>query len=334
MQKKIAAEKPVIGVSACLTGQKVRYNGSALRVTSPCQDLLACFELKSTCPEMAVGLGTPRQAIRLVGEKHREQALPSPTKSRSANAIAFDPNITSQLSQQADSFVEQNSALCGFILAQGSPSCGPFRVKRYSSNGQLLGNDTAGIFARRLQELLPYLPVEDHGRLNDSVLRENFVLRVYIYQEWQKLMKKSLKPHHLTDFYRHYKMQVLAHDQQAYRDIGRSLANLKGKDLHTVAQKTGERILTALQQKANRKGHSNVLQHLQGYLKRWLEPEEKRELSELIHSYRRGEVPLIVPMTLLRHHLQQYKHQPAIAYAHQQHYLNPYPQAMGLRNAI
>ena len=189
---------------------------------------------------------------------------------------------------------------------------------------------TVGIHTRVITQSLPNLPVEEEGRLNDPVLRENVVNRVLVYRRWQDFLRQDINAKGLVTFHAAHKYMVLAHSQAANKRLGRMLSDLKGRHLPEVAGEYIAELMAALQRRCNRDRHVNVLQHIMGYLKKRLDGEDKQELVESIEAYRRGEVPLIVPIFLLRHH---FRHQPD-PYMDSQWYLDPYPAALGLRNNI
>jgi uncharacterized protein YbgA (DUF1722 family)/uncharacterized protein YbbK (DUF523 family) len=317
-----------IGISACLMGQPVRFNKSHKR-SRFCTDVLSQYvEFVPLCPEVGIGMGTPRQAIRLVSDSAQS------TEVRAVGSSDPSLDVTEPLTQYAQEQASRLNDLCGYILMQKSPSCGLFGVKRYLKNGHPEGT-TQGIFAAEFQRHHPLLPMEEAGRLNDDALRENFLVRVYTLHDWRTFMAEkqgSLIPGDLIHFHSRYKYLVMAHSQAHYKSMGRLLANMKQQPLEDVAEAYIASLMSALAKPASRKMHTNTLMHLQGYLKQALSAGDKHELTDLIHQYREGIVPLVVPLTLLKHHI---SHQPESAdYVRQQVYLNPHPHALGLRNAL
>jgi uncharacterized protein YbgA (DUF1722 family) len=204
------------------------------------------------------------------------------------------------------------------------------RVKVYNPDGKGAVRKGTGAFARVLMQRMPLLPVEEEGRLNDAVLRENFVNRVYVYQRWGQLVEKGLSAARLIEFHSRHKYMVMAHSQAAYQRMGRLLSNLSGSELDALAEQYIRELMTSLRRRVNRKRHVNVLQHIMGYLKRRIDSEDKVELSASIEAYRREETPLVVPITLLRHYFRNHHDQ----YMAKQYYLSPYPDSLGLRNMI
>lgn len=314
-----------VGISACLMGQPVRFNGGH-KQSKFCKDTLSeYFDFRSVCPEVGIGMSTPRQAIRLVS------ASANDTEVRAVGSDDSDLDVTDDLEAYARRQAEKLSDVCGFIFMQKSPSCGVYGVKRYLPNGYSQGS-TQGIFARVFTEINPLIPVEEAGRLNDSALRENFMMRVFAFSEWKKFRQQPLTAGGLVSFHSRYKYLVMAHNAAAYKQLGKLVADLKAEPLATIAEQYISQLMAALRKPATRKLHSNTLMHLQGYLKSYITGADKRELSDCIDHYRRGIVPLVVPITLLKHHFNH--HGDTLKYAREQAYFNPHPYELGLRNSI
>lgn len=310
-----------IGISACLLGSPVRFNGGH-KQSQLCSTTLAhYFEFVPACPEVAIGLGTPRQPIRLVGD-------PAQPKARGS----VDPNldVTEALHSYGQQLASRLTDISGYILMQKSPSCGMERVKVYQDNGHPAEGGGSGIFAAALMQALPDLPIEEDGRLNDPVLRENFLTRVYAYAAWQQLLREGLTRKALIAFHTRYKYQLMATSPRDYRELGRRVGQSSEQPLASFAAEYFSDLMQALRQPANRGTHCNVLQHLSGYFKRQLSAPDRQELQRLIQQYRKGIVPLVVPLTLLKHYL---RHYPDV-YLTQQAYLQPHPEELSLRNAI
>ncbi|EIK53673.1 hypothetical protein YO5_15220 [Stutzerimonas stutzeri TS44] len=312
---------PRIGISACLLGEPVRFNAGH-KQSALCREVLAQhLQFVPLCPELAIGLGTPREPIRLVGTAEQPRARGS---------VHAELDVTEQLAAYGREVAAQLGDISGFILMQKSPSCGMERVKLYGENGHSLPATASGIFARALMEARPDLPVEEDGRLHDPVLRENFLTRVYAHAQWQRLLRDGLSHRAIVDFHSRYKYQLMAAHPQQYRALGRRVANLREQALEDFAPQYLRDFMQALGRPATRGTHCNVLQHLCGYLKNALAPADRHELGRLIEQYRSGIVPLVVPLTLLKHHLRHHPH----AYLERQAYLQPHPEALSLRNAI
>ncbi|MEH6389201.1 MAG: 2-thiouracil desulfurase family protein [Pseudomonas profundi] len=310
-----------IGISACLLGHPVRYNGGH-KQSRLCKDVLARhFEFIPLCPEQAIGLATPREPIRLVGDPANPQALGS---------INRTIDVTDALTSFGTQTAEQLDDICGYILMQKSPSCGMQRVKVYQDDGQPADGGGRGLFAAALMRARPDLPVEEDGRLNDAVLRENFITRVFAYAEWQRLQRAGLTRRGLITFHERYKYQLMATCREQYRQLGREVAQSASIPLEAFAPRYFSQLMAALKQPANRGSHTNVLQHLSGYLKRALSSPEKQELQRLIEQYRTGVVPLVVPITMIKHHFRRHPH----SYIDRQAYLQPHPDDLSLRNAL
>ena len=307
-----------IGISACLLGAPVRYNGGHKRSTLCTEVLAEHFELVPLCPEMGMGLGTPRPTIRLVGEPEAPRALMPQEQDR---------DVSEELRAQVD---RVPAGLSGFVLMQKSPSFGLHRVKLYRDNGHLAEKGSRGIFAAALHARYPELPLEEEGRLHDPVLRENFLNRVFVHARWQRLLADGISRQGLIDFHARHKYLLMATHPQQQKALGRLLGHLGQQDLHELATRYFRELMSALSRPATRGTHSNVLQHLSGYLKQHLGSQERAELQHLITQYRGGVIPLVVPLTLLRHHFNRHPD----AYIARQDYLRAYPDALSLRNSI
>ena len=314
------AERPLIGISSCLVGQKVRYDGTAKRNRWLVDDFGKHVDYRPICPEMAIGMPTPRPPIRLVG---------TPGEIRVLGVDDPTVDVTGQLEDFALNTAAQLHGLSGYVFMSKSPSCGMERVKLYNDKGHA-EKKGVGAYARVIMASLPNLPCEEEGRLNDPVLRENFVNRVYAYRRWQSLRQQGLTSQRLIDFHARHKYMVMAHSQAAYQRLGRLLSNLKGVDLEKLADGYEAEFMTALKRRVGRKRNVNVLQHIQGYLKTRIDGGDKQELAGSVEAYRREEVPLVVPMKLLRHYFRRNPDH----YIDRQWYLDPYPESLGLRNTI
>ena len=309
-----------VGISACLMGMEVRHD-KGHKHSRYCTDTLAHYFLfRSLCPEMGAGLSAPRKAMRLV-ERDGGVRLVTTDGRRDHSALMQD-FIDRALPGLVD--------LRGFILMAKSPSCGMERVRVYKPDGDVLHRDAAGLFAAALQARYPLMPVEEEGRLNDDALRENFVERVFLYDDWCQLVASGLTAGALIDFHSRHKFQLLAHCQRTYRQLGPLLSDLKSRPLDAIADDYIHAFMAAMKQRVSRGAHVNTLQHLAGFLRHELSDTDRHLINEQIEAYRREEVPLIVPMTLLRGGLRKVQ-QP---YLEKQGYLSPYPDALGLRNRV
>ena len=314
------AERPLIGISSCLLGQKVRYDGTAKRNRWIVDQFGKHVDYQPICPEMAIGMGTPRPPIRLVG---------TPDASRVVGVEDPGIDVTVALEDFALNTAAGLGQISGYVFMSKSPSCGMERVKLYNAKGHA-EKKGVGAYARVVMQSLPNLPCEEEGRLNDPMLRENFVNRVFTYRRWQSVREAGLTAKALVDFHSRHKYMVMAHSQAAYQRMGRLLSHLKGVDLEQLADAYEAELMTALKRRAGRKRHVNALQHIQGYLKDRIDGSDKRELSDSIEAYRREEIPLVVPMKLLRHYFRRNPDN----YIDRQWYLDPYPESLGLRNTI
>jgi len=310
-----------VGVSQCLLGDPVRFDGGHKRNRFLTDVLSKYVEFQPACPELAIGLGVPRKPIRLIVTDGQD---------RIRGVANSEIDVTDALVQEAERAVTQMPDICGYVFMQNSPSCGVFGLKRYGTNGYSIDSRGRGAYAKRFMELMPLVPVEEAGRLNDAGLRENFITRIFAFYDWQQTLLAEPTAKKIIAFYSRYKYQVMAHHVPSYFSIGKFLANLSGKDMRKVSQEFIQLLMAALANPVSRKGNVNVLMHLRGYLKLHINKTEKAELSRLIESYANGHVPLVVPLTLLRHHLMTLDN----AYLKDQIFWSPYPEELGLRNFI
>ncbi|MCW8975297.1 MAG: DUF523 and DUF1722 domain-containing protein [Sedimenticola sp.] len=321
MSSKKPFEKITVGISSCLLGENVRYDGGHKRDRFITDTLSNYMVFKPICPEMGSGMSTPRPPIRLVGnpEQPAVVGVDDPTM-----------DVTHQVKSYSRRQVKQLGDISGYILKKDSPSCGMTRVKVYPVKGGAAERKGIGIFARALMNQHPHLPVEEEGRLNDPVLRENFVNRVFVYRHWQELVSEGLTPAALIEFHARHKYLVMAHSQAAYKRMGQLLSHVPRQLVKPVSESYIEELMAALKRPVSRKGHTNVLQHIMGYLKRNIDGEDKDELVTSIERYRQGEIPLVVPITLLNHYFRRHPD----PYIKKQVYLQPHPEKLGLRNDL
>ena len=310
-----------VGISTCLLGKEVRHDGGHKHSRYCTQVLSKHFEFCSICPELEAGLGVPRPAIHL---REHEDGL-----------HLIESKGTKDHTQPMQDFIQQIlpslENLRGYILMAKSPSCGMERVKVYEENGHPASATGQGVFTARLMQHNPLLPVEEEGRLHDDMLRENFIERVFAYDDWmQNVAGENLSKQALIDFHTRHKFTLLAHSEKIYRQLGPMLGDLKSEPLEQIADRYIHQFMEAMTQRVSRGSHVNAMQHLLGFLKEGMSAEEKTVLLEQIEAYRRGEIPLVVPMTLLR--LAQRKE--PVDYLHSQKYLTPYPDELGLRNNV
>lgn len=312
-----------VGISQCLMGESVRYDGSHKHSKYCTQTLSSWFEFVPVCPEMGIGMGSPREAIHLRGSLEHDEI-------RAVGNRTASLDVTDKLVAYGISKGKELTQLCGYILMGRSPSCGMERIKVYHENGNPLGKTSAGLYAREFMRQQPLLPVEEEGRMQDARLRENFVVRVFAYKRWRDLLDSGLSLATLQEFHARHKYLLLSHHQPAYRYLGRVVAHAHQRPLGDVQEEYGRIFMETLKKVATNNNHANVLQHLMGYVKHELDSNSKQELVRLIESYRQGQVPLIAPFTLLRHHLKRHPN----AYIEKQVYMEPHPPELMLRNFI
>lgn len=310
-----------VGVSACLLGKEVRHDGGHKHSRFCTQVLARHFDFRSICPELEAGLGVPRPAIHL--REYDNELRLIETKGTADHTDAMQSFIKEIMPSLAD--------LRGYILMAKSPSCGMERIKVHNPESRVTRRDGRGLFAEALMETYPLMPVEEEGRLNDDGLRENFIERVFAYDDWmQNVTGEKLAPQALIEFHTRHKFQLLAHCEKTYRQVGPLIADLRSEPLQDIANRYIYLFMKAMSQRVSRGAHANALQHVMGFLKESMGQAEKQVLNEQISAYRRGEVPLVVPMTLLR--MAQRREQ--ADYLRCQQYLTPYPDELGLRNNL
>ncbi len=309
------SHKIPVGISSCLLGQSVRYDGGHKYDAYINRRLANYFDFRPFCPEVAIGLGTPRPPIRLVltSDGLRVQGVKDSSQ-----------DVTEQLSEYGKHVAAKQAGICGYLFKSRSPSCGMERVKTYQETGMPGRSDGVGAYAQAIMQAHPNLPVEEEGRLHDPDLRENFIERVFTRYRWQQLNQRGATPARLVDFHTRQKLAVMAHNQAAYRRLGQLVAEAGRRGFAKRLLQYEEELMHAMRRPASRKSHSNVLQHLQGYFSRQLSAGDRAELSGLIEDYRNGLVPLAVLLTLIRHHLRHHPNEWAL----NQTYLEPYPREL------
>jgi uncharacterized protein YbgA (DUF1722 family)/uncharacterized protein YbbK (DUF523 family) len=317
-----APEVPLrLGVSACLLGENVRYDGGHARDRFVADTLGQWFEYVPVCPEMEIGMGTPRPPVRLVDDGGRTRLVaPSSGEDFTERMVVYAEAKISELARVD---------LDGYILKGSSPSCGMERIPVYHS-GRTWRRHAPGLFAGKLLELWPTLPIEEAGRLNDAGLRENFIERVFCRNRWRVLVKRGLNRQGLVQFHTAHKLLLRAHNEAAYQRLGKLVASCGAVSDHELFAAYESGFQNALRTQATRKKHANVLYHAFGYLKKALGPVEKRQLLAAIEDYRGGLLPLIVPLTLLRYEIRRH----AVDYLAGQLYFDPHPKELMLRNHV
>lgn len=302
-------------------GEEVRFNGGHSQSKICRNQLAAHFSYKTFCPEVAAGFSIPRPTMRLIGEPD------NPTLTYTKDQ---QQNLTQQLTDAIKPILERCKELDGFILKKDSPSCGMERVKIYQSSGHPHQQRGSGLFAKALMERYPNLPIEEDGRLNDPHLRENFVMRVFAHHNLRTEVLEQPSLHNLLQFHSSYKYLLMAHNQAAYKALGKMLASAHQEPLESLLVTYYQQFMDAIKTPASRGSHCNVMQHIMGYLKRSVGSEARGEILKVFEQYRLGEINLITPITLLSHYINQNGSE----YIRTQRYLQPYPAQLGLRNQL
>ncbi len=314
-------EKIKLGISACLLGENVRYDGGHKLDRFLKETLGQYVEYLAVCPEVECGLGIPRESMHLEGEPGKERLLTTRTR----------VDMTRRMVNWAQKRVREleKEDLCGFIFKSDSPSSGMERVKIYNEN-KMPVKQGVGIFARIFMERFPLLPAEDEGRLHDPELRENFIERIFVLKRWRESLRQNKSRKALVDFHAAQKFLILAHSPKYYQLMGQLVAGQKSMSVPEMRAKYQELLLEAMSSKATPKKHANVLQHMMGYFKKQLSTDEKKELMDIIEKYQKGYVPLVVPVSLIGHYVRKYNE----PYLKAQTYLNPHPFELKLRNHV
>ena len=314
-------EKIKLGVSSCLLGEKVRYDGGHKLDRFLADTLGAYVDWVMVCPEVESGLLVPREAMRLVGDAEAPRLV----------TIRTGVDHTSRMRRWAKQKVTALAAeaLCGFVFKSRSPSSGMRGVKIYSPEGMPISTGS-GIFAKAFQDRFPLLPVEDEGRLHDPGLRENFIERVFVYKRWREFLASDRTIGGLVSFHTAHKLLVMAHSPKYYSALGVLVADPKQYKREELFERYCATLMEGLQFLATVRKNTNVLQHMAGYFKQQLSFHEKKELQDMIANYHQELAPLIVPITLLQHYVRKYN----TDYLKQQVYLNPHPLELMLRNHV
>ena len=314
-------EKVRLGISKCLLGENVRYDGGHKLDRFFTDTLGQYVEYVPVCPEVECGLDVPRDPMRLEGDPDAPRLITLRTKQ----------DMTDRMVKWARKRVEEleKNDLCGFIFKSSSPSSGMERVKVYNEKGMPVKKGI-GMFARIFMEHFPLLPVEDEGHIHDLGLRENFIERIFTLKRWREVLTKKESRGNVVDFHTKHKVLILSHSPKHYQWMGKLVAQAKDLPLKEFCWQYQTWLMESMKLKATPKKNANVLQHMMGYFREQLSSDEKQELLEVIDHYREGAIPLVVPMTLINHYVQKHN-QP---YLKQQVYLYPHPLELQLRNHV
>ena len=310
-----------IGVSACLLGEKVRFDGGHKRDPYLVESFGRYVEWVPVCPEVELGLGTPRETLRLVRISSDIRMIMPKTGADHTEAMrAYADRRVRELAKED---------LSGYILKKDSPSCGMERVRVFDAHG-VPAKSGRGLFAEALLQHFPLLPFEEEGRLTDPRLRENFVERVFAYARLRSLFSGHWKVGDLVAFQTAHKLLLMAHSPRAYKSLGRLVAEASSVPHAQLRDRYESEFMGALRDMATSKRQANVLQHMVGYFSKQLDSDSRQELQALVQDYRAGLVPLVVPLTLIRHYVRKYD----VTYLRGQVYLDPHPKELMLRNHV
>ncbi|NIS75163.1 MAG: DUF1722 domain-containing protein [Deltaproteobacteria bacterium] len=310
-----------IGISTCLLGERVRYDGNHKLDRFLTDTLGEYVQYVPVCPEVECGFPTPRESFRLVGNPDSPRLVTTKTGlDHTEKMLNWSRERVARL---------ENEDLCGFIFKSRSPSSGMRQIKVYDDKGVPRKTGT-GIFARAFMEHFPLIPVEDDGRLHDPRIRENFIERIFTLMRWREAVSKKMSRGTLVEFHTRHKLLLLSHSHKHYRTMGKLVARAKEVPLAELYSKYQQLLMDAMKLMTTNRKNANVLQHIMGYFKKVLTKDEKQELLEIIQLYRDGTYPLIVPITLVNHYVRKYDE----AYLKIQYYLNPHPLELQLRNHV
>jgi len=314
-------ERIRLGISTCLLGEHVRYDGGHKLDRFLTFTLGQYIEYVPVCPEVECGLSVPREALRLLGRPDSPRLV----------TVRTGKDITGQMLTWAHERLSglEREGLCGFIFKSDSPSSGMERVKVYNEKGVPVKKG-AGIFAGAFMEHFPLLPVEEEGRLHDPEIRENFIERIFTLHRWREAVSQKRIRGTLVDFHTRHKLLILSHSQKHYHLMGKLVAHAHGIPLEDLYGQYESLLMEALKLRSTIKKNTNVLQHMMGYFKKDLTADEKKEMLEIIGQYTQGHIPLVVPITLINHYVRKYNQ----TYLKQQYYLNPHPLELQLRNHV
>ncbi|NNE43257.1 MAG: DUF1722 domain-containing protein [Gemmatimonadetes bacterium] len=311
----------LVGVSSCLLGAEVRFDGGHQKNSFLVDEVAEWVRFVPVCPEIEIGLGAPRETLRLLkGKSETEPRLVAPKSG-------------TDLTERMRDYSEQRVArlkkmnLSGYVLKRRSPTCGMERVKQYDDHGVPQGHGR-GVFAEVLMREMPLLPVEEEGRLQDPGLRDHFFVRVFAHHRVMRFFSEDWTVGDLVDFHSREKLLLMAHDPEGYRELGRMVGQAKGADRDGLARRYQERFFRALQKPATPMRHINVMQHAVGYFRGVLPDAARRSIHATMEDYTESLVPLSVPLTLIRHHVES----SGIGYLARQRYLSPHPKELALRN--
>ena len=318
----MVSQKLNLGISSCLLGNQVRFDRGHQhdRFLTDTLGLYANFH--PVCPEVECGLPIPREAMRLVGDPDQPKLIGRKT------GKDYTEQMQKWIPARLDELEKLN--LDGFIFKRMSPSNGMERVKVYSEKGGMPQHNGVGSFARAFMQRFPNIPVEEDGRLNDPRIRENFIQRIFIHRSWRRVTDENKTAHGIIDFHTHHKYSLFSHSEPIYRGMGKMIAQAGVLTPNELFSDYEDQLMMCLKKPASHNTHTNVMTHIFGYFKKDLDNDEKSEMLEILENYREGNIPRIVPITLLKHYTRKYTK----TYLEDQSYLNPHPLKLKLLNHV
>ncbi|MCP3700381.1 MAG: DUF523 and DUF1722 domain-containing protein [Aliivibrio sp.] len=310
-----------VGISSCVNGESVRFDGGHKSNKFASKILAPYFTYVPICPEVGSGMSVPRPTIRLITNEERIALVDSKDAS-----IDFTDSMVEFSQKTVDRLKE--TEMCGYIVCANSPSCGMERVKVYSKNSATKSG--VGLYTQILMKEMPWLPVEEDGRLNDPILKENFITRVFCLHDLYQSMEGEPTAGRIVAFHSRYKYTLMSHSTAGYKELGRLVAKIAEYDIKEFFTLYRTQLMQTMSIRATRKNNTNVLMHLQGYFKKELDSPQKQALAQLIQEYNQGILPLLSPITLIKHYLSLHNND----YLKQQSFLDPYPQELRLRYGL
>jgi uncharacterized protein YbgA (DUF1722 family)/uncharacterized protein YbbK (DUF523 family) len=304
-----------------MIGDEVRYNGQAAEDRFVNRELSNFVDFVKVCPEVGIGLGIPRETIRLVKKEEGIRLV------NHGGDKDFTDAMNSFSKESADKM--HLAGISGFIFKKSSPSCGAFRIKVYNEKGVTQHESSIGMYSKHIQERFPWLPVEEDGRLNDAALRHNFIARIFAMKRWQENVEPKPSIKALVDFHQTHKYMLMSYCQNGLRELGQLVANTEGTDISKLTQEYLLKFAELSKKPAPQSKHVNVLYHLIGYFTQELDDFDKKEMVENVEKYRKGLIPLVVPISRIRHYVKKYD----VEYLNNQAYLD-YPEELCVLNKL
>lgn len=307
--------KPTVFFSKCLGFDSCRYNGQM--ITDTFVEILKPYvNIINVCPEMSIGLGVPRNPIRVVYEDNELKLFQPKT----------EKEFTKEMKDFADSYLDNIKEIDGFILKSGSPSCGYKNVKIYNGTSKVTGSTKgSGIFGGKVIEKFPYAAVEDEGRLYNYRIRDNFLMKIFMNADFRRV-KESNSLNELIKFQSRNKLLLMSNSQKYMKILGRIVANSEEKNIETIIEEYEKNLKLAFQKIPKYTSNINVLMHAMGYFSKYITKKETELILDSLEKYKMGKLPISTPMLLVKSYAVRFN----INYILEQTYFNPYPEELFL----